>query len=202
MNSSTKITSIVCLAMILIGCSTEPSPQISLYGIINDQNIHKITRINLGEYDSFSEVLMRIQEVACADSIPTISILNKMEERLIGLANPCMEGVACILIKTRNILSIRDEILWHPDPIDLDSLNLHIYMHYENNGESFAYSESPEDAIISISYKEKSITGITKLLNNIIESHSSLSSKAPLKIKFDSYIPPPPPPPPPMKNYE
>ena len=106
-----EVYALIIAAVIVFGCSTKEEFKVQTFGIITENNTDEIVLINPDRYDSFSQLVNRIEQIACNDSIPTISVKNKYTEKRIGLANPCWEGVRCILIARRNVLKRLSRIL-------------------------------------------------------------------------------------------
>lgn len=191
-----KIIIHIALALTVLLCTNcwDDNKTVTYHGIINENNASKIVIIEPTDFKEFYDLLERIEAVTCNDSIPTISIKENDEEKLLGLANPCRQGVACILIKRQNVLKIKDEKIKMLDLISLDSLESYVTKHYTNNGASYSFSRSPHDALVSIIYESKDMSNLKSILNKITNSYSALNLEAPLKIWFDQEIPPPPPP--------
>ncbi len=178
-------------------------PEVIRYGRLNENNHHKAARIDLNEFDSYLDLLFRIHEMACNDSIPTIVLNDKGMIIELGLSNPCWEGVACMLIKSRNILKIHDETIRHGSDIyQLSSLKEELSKHYCNNAneQSPIYSETPHDLIIKIFYEDIPFIRIDDLLLRLVKEYDSQNVNVPLKIWLERYLPPPPPPP--MTNFK
>ena len=188
-----EVFTILILTILLIGCSTKTETKIQTYGIITELNKNEIAVIDLDKYDSFINLVNRIEKIVCNDSIPTISVNDENTEKWIGLANSCWEGVACILIKRRNVLKIQDERIEMNKTVNLDSLGVFISKHFTNEGESYLFSENPKKAKIAITYKDLPISGLKMLLWKIIESYEIQNLETPLILTLDRLIPLPPP---------
>ena len=187
-----KLNVLIIAVFLCANCSVN-NKTTTYHGIIDKNNLSKIVKIESTHFKTFDELVDRIEQISCYDSIPTLSIKDGKEERLLGLANPCWEGVACILIKRRNILKIRDEKIQITNEISLDSLKPIMTTHYNNYGESFQFSESPNKAIISITYEQNKMNSLISILRNVIRIYSSLNLELPLIVSLDKEIPPPPP---------
>ena len=189
-----NVFTIVASTFILVGCSAKSETKIKTYGIITEYNNNEIVLINLDNYNSFNQLVDRIERVVCDDSIPTISVYDKYSEKWIGLANSCSEDFACILIKRRNVLKIQDEKIEMNKTVALDSLEKYISKHYTNNGKSNLFSENPEKAKISVSYEDLPLSGLKMLLNEIIASYENQNLETTLILTLDKLTPLPPPP--------
>jgi len=159
------------------------------YGLLTESNSSMMVQVETSHYNTFEDLLERIDQIVCKDSIPTISIKGNKEEKLLGLANYCSAWVVCA--KRRNILKLKDDKIMMREPISIDSLKTYVIKHLENNGVSPFLSESPHKAIISISYEQNDMSNLTMILDKVISYHSSLTLKLPLVVTFDREIPPP-----------
>jgi hypothetical protein len=189
-----RITIIPILTVYLItfSCSQNKISKVEFYGQIDESNSNEIVKVEPSQFQSFDNLVERVEQVICNDSIPAISIKENGVEKIVRIANPCWEGVACILIKRRNILKIEDEKIKMEFPVSLDSLETYISNHYNNNGKSYRFSESANRAIISISFREKDMENLRSILSKIIKFHTSLNLNLPLVVHLDVIIPPPP----------
>jgi len=194
MKSAVELITIIIATIFMLSCSTKPEIQVQTYGVITEKNKDIIVTIDPNNYVSFDQLINRVEQIVCNDSIPTISVYNKNVEKQIGLANPCWEGVGCILIRRRNVLKIQDEKIKINETVELDSLGEYISKHYNNYGKSHFLSENPRKARISITYKDLPISGLKTLTKKIIEFYEIQKIETPLILTLDRLIPPPPPP--------
>jgi len=191
---------ILLFAILLCTNCSDDSELTTYHGLIDKANQSNIVKLELTNYNTFNELVDRIEQISCNDRVPTISIKNDNEETLLGLANPCWEGVACIHIKKRNVLKIKDEKIRMTNEVTIDSLEIYMARHYSNNGEFPQFSESPNKALISITYEQKEMKNLKIILINILNNYSMLDLDLPLIVSLDKQIPPPPPTP--LLEYE
>lgn len=191
-----KSLTILTTSVLLVCCSKNPETRIKYYGVISEENKNRIVKIDPVMYSTFDDLVNKIEEVVCDDSIPTISFYDKNVEYLIGLANPCWEGIRCIFIAFNDILKIQDERIELDETVSSDSLEEYISIHYNNHGKHYFFSDSPQKARISITYKNLPILAIKPVLLRIIKTFENLNIESPLRLTMDRQIPPPPPPPP------
>ena len=187
-----KLNALIIAVFLCANCS-ENNPATTYHGSINQNNLSKIVKLESAHFKTFDELVDRIEQVSCNDSIPTLSIKVDKEEWLLGLANPCWEGVTCILTKRRNVLKIKDEKIKMTNEITLDSLKPIMTRHYNNYGESFQFSESPTKAKISVTYEQNKMNNLISMLKNVLDIYSSLNLELPIIVSLDKEIPPPPP---------
>ena len=180
------------LFALLFSCSSEKS-SVKYYGLVDLRNTSRIVKIDPIEFNTFDEFVDRVDQVRCNDSIPVVGILDDTKEILIGLANPCWGNSGCIHIKRRNVLKIKDEKIKLNNDVSIDSLEYYISRHYNNRGDSFVFSQSPQKAIISISYEQKDISGLRTIIQDIYKYHSALNLEWPLYLSLDKQIPSPAP---------
>lgn len=191
-NMKIKLNTLLFVILLNLNCLDNHSVT-TYHGLLNENNLDKIVNVEPRNYLSFGELVNRVEQIACNDSIPTIIIKNGKYQKLLGLANPCWGKFACLLIKQRNVLKIKDEKIIRSNEISLDSLEVYIKKHYENNGKDLRFSELPSRAMISINYSDRNMSNLKSILNEILTEYEKLNLEEPLIISLDRNIPPPPP---------
>ncbi len=170
--------------------------EVRRYGWFFEGTEHLISRIDLRHFDSYVDLLNRVEEIVCNDSIPTILLNDDLGLIELRISSPCWTELGCILIRSRNILKVINEEIHRGSiiyPVSL--LEERLSMHYHNCGNRPDLSESPADLIISIAYEGMPITGLSNLLIRLVDSHNLHKVDRPIKIWLTKMIPPPPPPP-------
>ena len=179
---------ILLFGFLLFSCSSDQG-RISYHGKLNQSNQNLAVILKPELFDSFIEMLRRVEEIACHDSIPAIRIKGNRDDKIIGLHNRCMDGVLCIL---RDVLRIQDDLIMASQPEPLDSLSSYIYQHYYNPNKTAYFSDSPFYASISISYDQHDLSNLPLLLDLLIDHHDALELDVPIKVYLDAVTPPPP----------
>lgn len=184
---------LIITVVLLLNCTVD-TKSITYHGLVNAGNLTEIVKIELSKFNTFDQLVDEIEQIVCNDRIPTLSITKGQEEKLLGLANPCWEETVCIHIKRRNVLKIKNGKIQLTTSTVVDSLKEYITKHYNNNGKSYMFSESPRRALISITYDKEDLSSLESVLNNTINYYSTLNLELPLIVSLDRKIPPPPPP--------
>lgn len=189
-NTLVGTLSVLFTVIILISCSDKKNLE---YGFINEFNQHRISIVEVDEYRNFNDLVNRIEELSCQDSIPAFKIKTKYVEKLVALHNPCWEEFGCILIKRRNKLKIKNDSIKINRTITLDSIETYIKKHYINEFNSYSFSENPRKAMISIEYENHEMKNLEITIDKITDAYSKLKLKIPLVIMLERPIPPAPP---------
>ena len=163
------------------------------FGFINEFNKHKVSIIDLNTYEQFNDLVERIEQLSCQDSIPTLKIQGKQVSKLIAFHNICWEEIGCILVKRRNKLKIINDSIQIDRKISLDSIDTYLKEHYLNVNDSYLFSEDPRKAMVSIEYENHSIGNLENVIDRITDSYSKLSIEIPLVLVLERPRPPAPP---------
>ena len=117
------------------------------------------------------------------------------------MRNPCWEGLACILIKQKNVIEIHNDTINKANEnfYPLDSLPQILKRDLENNGKNPKLSDNPEKLLIYISYDKNGIEKLPNTLNKLTASFEQVTNRKDLKIWLNEKIDIPPPPPPPTE---
>ena len=110
-----------------------------------------LRNILLDSIDNYSELLKKMDQIACNDSVPTISFSTKEENYKIISWYVCSNDVAGFHT-LRSRIFLQNDSIYTNDKIKhpIDSLNLILKKHLFNKGRNFYYSDSPEKAGIEI----------------------------------------------------
>ena len=71
---------------------TENQDKVSYYGLLDDTNRDLAVIVYPELFGSHLDMLDRVEEIACHDSIPTVRVNSEEEVKLIGLTNRCIDG--------------------------------------------------------------------------------------------------------------
>ena len=179
---------VVFSSFCLLSC-TEKQDKVSYYGLLDDTNRDLAVIVNPELFGSHLDMLDRVEEIACHDSIPTVRVNSEEEVKLIGLTNRCMDGIVCML---SDVLKIQDDLIMLGEPITLDSLSICMSEHYFNPKKRPYFSDSPLTASVSIVYDQNDLSNLDGLIERLIEEHAALDLDEPLKVHLDAVVPPPP----------
>ena len=176
-----KSKSIVFLHLLLIStlvylysCQSKATHN---FGFINEFNKHKVSIIDLNTYEQFNDLVERIEQLSCQDSIPTLKIQGKQVSKLIAFHNICWEEVGCILVKRRNKLKIINDSIQIDRKISLDSIDTYLKEHYLNVNDSYLFSEDPRKAMVSIEYENHSMGNLENVIDRICLLYTSPSPR-------------------------
>ena len=141
------------------------------FGFIDDFSEQRVSIIDLNTYERFSDLVVRIEQLSCQDSIPAIEIQTKQTRKLVAFHSQCWEEVGCTLIKRRNKLKIINDSIQIDRRITLDSIDTYLKSHYLNDNDSYLFSENPRKAMVSVQYKNDSIGKLENLIDRITDSY-------------------------------
>ena len=136
--------------------------------------------IFLDSINDYSELLLKMDRIACNDSVPTISFSTKEENYKFISWFVCSDDVAGLHTLISRIF-IQNDSIYTNDKIKhpIDSLNLILKRHLLNKGENFNYSNSPEKAGIEIYHNPTTKSKvIKKQLINLSREFNKLENKS------------------------
>lgn len=183
-----------CIGYFLSCTMEKTQKQVIVYSVYSEEDNDKMVFVEPDDYYSFEAMLQRIDSISCSDSLPAIRIIDGHIERRIALLNPCPNHGSYSL-KVRDRLQITDNKIEVSKTDNLDSLEVYLSLHYYNYGQSHLFSDDPRKARITISYKDKPMTGLKPLLLRIVRWYEQQEKEVPQAITMHRIIPPPPPPP-------
>lgn len=211
MNSPSKISFLILMFLTLLNCQNAEKKSIQIiekdFGLLGNENDSIAVELNLSEFNNWKKILERTEQIVCNDSIPKVTLKNDNVIKRVYLRNPCWEGLACILIKQKNVIEIHNDTINKANEnfYPLDSLPQILKRDLENNGKNPKLSDNPEKLLIYISYDKNGIEKLPNTLNKLTASFEQVTNRKDLKIWLNEKIdipPPPPPPPPPPKEPE
>lgn len=152
-------------------------------------------------FKSFKEFVNHIQTIVCEENIPRITLKNKQNIQHISLSNPCHLKYSCVLVKRKNIITLRNDIVekqgrFYP----LDSLELIMKRDLDNYGKRPLYADDPKKILFKIIYDTDEFLRFPETLKILVEVYEKTTQKTDIKIWLETPIPVPPPPPPPPKT--
>ena len=139
-----------------------------------------LKNIFLDSINDYSELLSKMDRIACNDSVPTISFSTIEENYKIISWYVCSDDVAG-LHTLRSRIFIQNDSIYTNDKIKhpIDSLNLILKRHLSNKGKNFNYSDSPEKAGIEIYHNPTTKSKvIKKQLINLSREFNKLENKS------------------------
>jgi len=154
----------------LLNCQNAEKKSIQIvekdFCLLGKENDSIAVELNLSEFNDWKKILERTEQIVCNDSLPKVTLKNDSVIKRVYLRNPCWEGLACILVKQKNVIEIHNDTINKADEnfYPLDSLPHILKRDLENNGKKPRLSDNPEKLLICISYYKN---GIEKLPNTL-----------------------------------
>lgn len=152
------------------------------------------TELEVKKFKNWHELIERIDQIVCNDSLPKLTLQNKNSTKIIYFQNPCWNKFGCILIRSNNVIEIHnDSIIKSHTTYPLDSLYNVLKRDIENNGKKTNLCQSPKKLLISISYSDK-FENLPRVLDKLTDAYSKITNKTNIKIWLKTkvvIIPPP-----------
>ena len=210
MKVNLKISFFVSIILVTLSCrdfeQAENKEQLTAmdFGKLKGQNDSLGLAMELSEFKSFRDLLIRTEEIACKDSLPKITLKTDKIIKTIYFQNPCWERYLCILIKQKNTIKIHNDSIgkYYDNLYPLDSLTSILRREIENNGENPMLSDRPDKILIYISYDSTGLDNLPKTLDRLTEVYSKITDSTNINIWLHERIKTPPPPPPPQNGPE
>ena len=208
MKNYIQIAFLILIVLSIISCQNLKQKDTPLdlieFGIEESQNDSLGVELKLDSFDDFKDLINRVNQIVCNDSLPKIVIKNKKKNKSVYLRNPCSENYGCILIRSRNSVDIiNDTIFKHWEKYyPLDSLDNVLKRDLNNYGKNPFYSDHPEKLLIRVYYTKEGIKRLPKMLDKLTKTYSKLDSIHEIKIWLTNYYPFIPAPPPPSGEPE
>ena len=115
--------------------------------------------LELKQYKSYSQLLSKVEEIACSGNTPKLIIPIANEQFAVYLNNICWEYVLCILWKERNIVRIdTDSVYKNFKAYPLSKLKSVLEKDLSNFGVLNNHSENPQKLTVFISCSEKNFS--------------------------------------------
>ena len=194
---------LIFIAFFLIRCSNNHHKKIDIefFGKTYTKRDSLAVEVMLTKYDSFGQIVQRIETIVCNDSIPKFVLKSAAGKiKNIYLKNICRQNYGCILIKMRNVFKIKNDSIFKGYRIyPPDSLYNILKKDIENNGKDPGFSDRKDRLIISISYTENEykLQKLNNLLAKLTDTYKGLTDTTNMIILVEKIFHPPPPPPPP-----
>ncbi|MBT7850579.1 MAG: hypothetical protein HN714_03530 [Formosa sp.] len=194
--------------MTLLNCQNAEKKSIQIvekdFCLLGKENDSIAVELNLSEFNDWKKILERTEQIVCNDSLPKVTLKNDSVIKRVYLRNPCWEGLACILVKQKNVIEIHNDTINKADEnfYPLDSLPHILKRDLENNGKKPRLSDNPEKLLICISYDKNGIEKLPNTLSKLTTSFEQVTNKKDLKIWLNEKIDIPPPPTPPKEPVE
>jgi hypothetical protein len=145
--------------------------------------------LKLSDFNEFNELANTIDNSVCNDSIVKIKFEINDTIKRIQLFNFCYLHFGCVLLKQRNIIEIADEtIIKTGDIYPIDSLFYIMKKDFGNYGKDDRFSLKPEKILIDISYSERKMDSLSRLLNEITNNYERINPKVDLHIRLINRI--------------
>jgi hypothetical protein len=187
-----KITRLITILLIglLSACNTKiTTPEVKTYGNYRANKSELNVSIQLSEFSNYSELLERIRNTVCNDSIPVIILNAKNIERRVFINESCIP--LPFNPKGKHYIEIAFDKIFNPwthKTIKTDSLTQIIQnqLKYEKengfNSYFVAFQLRPDEKLNTLE----------KFLNNLLESFDTLNSDKTLNVALWEVYPPPP----------
>ena len=135
------------------------------------------TELEVKKFKNWHELIERIDQIVCNDSLPKLTLQNKNSTKIIYFQNPCWNKFGCILIRSNNVIEIHnDSIIKSHTTYPLDSLYNVLKRDIENNGKKTNLCQSPKKLLISISYSDK-FENLPRVLDKLTDAYSKITTK-------------------------
>ena len=195
-----------------VNIETQNVKKVKTYGLYFPEQDSISVNLNLDEYKTYEELLLRVKQIVCSDRIPKITIENDSIIRKIYFPSACNKKSNEILrpiIKVKNVIQIYDHVIISPfeghylkEDLSIDSLTGYLDKNLRNFGKIESLSTSPNDLHFAFVFNNNG--NLNMLKNNlfkITKTFDKVGGNNVLKIILDEQflLPPPPPPPAPEK---
>lgn len=195
-----KILVILLFTSLLVSCKNTKLKQTQVvykeYGLLNNQHTNGSVILKLKQFNNWSELVKRIEDVVCHDSLPKVTFKTADTIKTVYLQNFCNEKNTCIFIKQRNVIEIDNDIIYKSKKTyPFDSLKSVLRKDVFNKGKKPSWSETPDKLLIYISYDaSKSIKKLTKTLDKLTDIYEEISTRKALNVLLVQKLKIPPPP--------
>lgn len=200
-----KISSLIILILVAISCQDmerkEKKELLTLvdFGKWHTQDDSLGVELELEEFKSFRELLIRTENVICNDSLPKLTIRTDQKIKTIYLHNPCWEDYGRILIKQKNVIEIHNDTIFKSWELTypIDSLENVLRRDIENYGKNPDLADNPRKLLIYVSYDSLRPARFLKTLDGLTEVYKKITDSTNINIWLNEridLIPPPPPP--------
>jgi hypothetical protein len=108
MKSPIKISFLILMFLTLLNCQNAEKKSIQIvekdFCLLGKENDSIAVELNLSEFNDWKKILERTEQIVCNDSLPKVTLKNDSVIKRVYLRNPCWEGLACILVKQKNVI--------------------------------------------------------------------------------------------------
>lgn len=198
---------IIILLIVIAGCQNKKQQDKSnnLVGKVESNIEDNTVALELAEFDNYPNLLKRVDEIVCNDSIPVVKIRINDTAYIHKVSTPCWDKIGVILIKQKNVLIVHDDSIekiftnpWMCKKFELSKLGFLLEKDISNNGENENWSESPAKHILSISVSDDSVNKLQPIFLELSRTYERNFINSDIRIWLTDYVPyfePPPPPP-------
>jgi|SRR5690554_660505 len=169
-----------------------PTKDTVLFGNKPD-DIKRVIEINIQDFSSYEQLVDRIEQVVCNDSVPAFKIESDSTYKTIYTINPCWDLYACILIYQRNVMMIiNDSIITYFNSIKpIDSLATLLKAQIQNFGKSEYHAERLDKLIFTIEQDSLDAKRLTRILDDLTSIYLNETNRTDIHIRLDKRIEPP-----------
>jgi hypothetical protein len=154
------------------------------FGKWNKHNDSLGVELNIEQFNNWSELVERADQIVCNDSIPKITLNTNNEIKTIYFYNDCWE-VDPHIIKSKNVIEILNDTIFKPNlkSFPLDSLESVLENDINNNGLNPKLSENSNKLVISISYdKKNNFDRLHQNLDELTEQYYKITNSTEIKV--------------------
>ena len=157
---------ITILLIVIAGCKNEKQKDngTNLVVKVESNNEDNAVALRFAEFDNYTSLLKRVDEIVCNDSVPVVKIRINDTAYIHKVSTPCWDKIGDILIKQKNVLIVHDDSIekrftnpWMYKKYELSKLGSVLEKDISNNGKDQNWSESPAKHILSISVSDDSV---------------------------------------------
>jgi hypothetical protein len=171
------------IILLLASCENQKK-EIREYGFKQKDTDSLNVSVRISEFDNYENLLNRLREIVCYDSIPKIVLETENKTRNIYPIKYC--EMPMFHPRFRNTFFIlKDSIVKNEQKVEFSELSKLLKQNFENLGKKADFAESPEKILFIFEfYENKGVDGIEKYLEIITNSYDSLEITNELKIAF------------------
>jgi len=184
----------IILALTIVGCQTSEKDKDTVqseehlihseFGKQNTPSNRNSVELDFNHYNNWSEVINRVDKIACNDSLAKITLASEKEIRTIHFKNTCLKE-SSIIVKQKNVIEIyNNNIRKNAKAVfPIDSLEYVLQRDIENKGQHPDLSESPEKLFFSVYYDDKvEFKQLPEILKKLSDIYFRITSRKDLKI--------------------
>lgn len=171
------------IILLVISCGNQ-NKKVKEYGFKQKNADNLNVSVRISEFDNYENLLNRLKEIFCYDSIPKVVLETENKIRNIYPIEYC--EIPMFHPRFRNTFFIqKDSIIKNERKVEFSELSKLMKQNFDNMGEKADFADSPEKILFIFEfYENKGVDGIEKYLEIITQSYNSLEITNELKIAF------------------